>query len=91
MTTLSKHKLYELSVQSPNWQVDYLPQFHEWLTGKPARLMREDFCGTGKISCEWVKRHKKNRAVGLDLDDEVLNYANTINKSELTPLEQKRV
>jgi SAM-dependent methyltransferase len=87
----SKHLLYELSVQSPNWQVDYLPQFHQWLIGKSPLLMREDFCGTGKISCEWVKRSPKNRAIGLDLDPDVLSYAKTVNRSALTSSEQKRV
>jgi SAM-dependent methyltransferase len=89
--TISKYKLYELSVQSPNWQVDYLPQFHRWLTGRTPHLMREDFCGSGKISCEWVKRSKKNRAYGLDIDPEVLNYAKQVNQAELSKDEQSRV
>lgn len=90
-TTISKFKLYELTVQSPRWQVDYLPQFHEWLTKKKPRDFREDFCGSGKISCEWVKSSPKNQATGLDLDPEVLDYANSVNRSELTPSQQKRV
>src|SRR5947209_4821969 len=88
---LSKFRIYEEAVQSPRWQVEYLPQFHQWLVGKNPTSMREDFCGTGKISCEWVKLSKKNRAVGLDLDDETLQYANQVNRSVLTLGEQKRV
>ena len=88
---ISKYKLYELTVQSPNWQVDYLPQFHRWLIGSEPRLMREDFCGSGKISCEWVKRSKKNKAVGLDTDAAILKYANQENRSLLTQEEQSRV
>ncbi len=88
---ISKFKLYELAVQSPNWQVDYLPQFHTWLIGKPPTLMREDFCGTGRISCEWVKRSPKNKAVGLDLDPEVLAYAKNVNQDALSASEKKRV
>ncbi len=88
---ISKFKLYEAAVQSPEWQVDYLPQFHKFLTGKPLKSLREDFCGTGKISCEWVKRSKSHTAVGLDLDTEVLDYANAINKAELSKEQQSRV
>ncbi len=88
---VSKHLLYEASVQSPNWQVDYLPQFHEWLIGKKPILMREDFCGSGQISCEWVKRSPKNRAVGLDIDPEVLDYAKSVNQAALSKTEKIRV
>lgn len=90
-TPVSKFKLYEASVQSPNWQVEYLPQFHTWLTGKAPTSMREDFCGTAKISCEWVKLSVKNRAVGLDLDSKTLAYAKKENVAALSPSEKKRV
>ena len=91
MKPISKFKLYELSVQSPKWQVDYLPQFHEWLVGTRPRDMREDFCGSAKIACEWVKRSPKNRAVGIDIDPETLSYAKDVNLKELTLSQQKRV
>jgi SAM-dependent methyltransferase len=90
-TKTSKFKLYEHTVQSPNWQVDYLPQFHTWLVGKAPRRFREDFCGSGKISCEWVKRSPKNTACGLDIDPETLDYAVKVNQAELTPAQKKRV
>jgi len=77
------HLLYEFSVQSPKWQVEYLPQFHEhWLKKKPLRF-REDFCGSGRISCEWVKSSAKNSAVGLDLDADALQYARHVNAGQL--------
>ncbi len=86
-----KFRLYEATVQSPRWQVDYLPQFHEWLTGRAPLTMREDFCGTGRISCEWVKKSPKHRAVGLDLDPETLAYADTFNRSRVGAAENKRL
>ena len=89
--TPSKYRLYEESVQSPNWQVDYLPQFHEWLTGRKPLSFREDFCGSARISCEWVRRSPKHRALGLDLDREVLDYANAVKRASLTVSEQKRI
>lgn len=88
---VSKYRLYEETVQSPNWQVDYLPQFHQWLCKKAPRHFREDFCGSAKISCEWVKRSPKNSATGLDWDPEPLSYAKKINLAALSRTQQKRV
>jgi SAM-dependent methyltransferase len=89
--TPSRFRLYEECVQSPNWQVDYLPQFHTWLTGKTPRKFREDFCGSARVACEWVKRDSKNSALGLDLDQEVLDYAKRFNLASLDSREQKRI
>ncbi len=87
----SKHLLYEHSVQSPRWQVEYLPQVHRLLTGRNALRFREDFCGSGKIACEWVKKSSRHFAQGLDLDDEVLAYANEVNRAALDPKAQTRM
>ena len=87
----SRHLLYEHAVQSPRWQVDYLPQFHRILTGKKALRFREDFCGSARISCEWVKKSSGHRAVGLDLDPEVLDYARSVNLAQLNPRQQGRL
>ena len=38
------------------------------------RLLREDFCGTANAACEFVSRHADNRAVGVDIDPEVLAW-----------------
>jgi len=86
-----KFRLYESSVQSSEWQTNNLPRFHRLFTGKTATSMREDFCGTGRISCDWVKKSPKHRAVGLDLDTETLNYAKNINQAALKPNVQERV
>ncbi len=88
---ISKFFLYEQSVQSPRWQVDYLPQFHTLWIGRAPRSFREDFCGSGIISCEWVKASKNNTAVGLDIDPAPLKYAKETNKKSLEDDEQKRI
>jgi SAM-dependent methyltransferase len=88
---LSRFRLYEECVQSPNWQVDYLPQFHTWLTGKTPRKFREDFCGSARVACEWVKRSSKNSALGLDLDPEVLAYAKKYNLADLDSKAKERI
>ena len=88
---LSKYLLYECSVQNPKWHVEYLPKFHRELLGKEAVSFREDFCGSGKISCEWVKHSSKNHAMGLDISPDALQYAKAVNQSKLTPDEHVRV
>ena len=70
-TTL-KYRLYEEAVQSPEVHIDLVYSYHrQWGLPLPTRL-REDFCGTFQIACEWVKRSPKNHALGLDLDPEPL-------------------
>jgi SAM-dependent methyltransferase len=88
---VSRFRLYEECVQSPNWQADYLPQFHTWLTGRIPRTFREDFCGSARVACEWVKRDSRNSALGLDLDREVLDYAKRFNLAKLDTDDQKRI
>ena len=68
-----------------------MPKFHRQFIGVEPFLFREDFCGSGKIACEWVKKSSKNRAVGLDIDQNAIKYAETVNKSELSRDEQSRV
>jgi len=88
---LSRHILYELGVQSPRWQVDYLPQFHKVLTGRRALRFREDFCGTARIACEWVARAPAHSALALDLDPEVIEFAEHRNLHALKTSARKRI
>ncbi len=85
------HKLYELSVQCSESEVDFVEATYKELRGKPARLLREDFCGTANVCCEWVKRHKKNHAIGVDLDKSVLKWGQENNLQKLSPSEQARI
>jgi len=88
--TKLRFRLYEEAVQSPNWQADHLPEFHRKFTGRTPYLMREDFSGTGLISCAWAKKSPKHRAVGLDLDEETLAYAE-LNRAALPAKARDRV
>ncbi len=64
---------------------------YEKLRGVKATYLREDFCGTGNTSCEWVRRRSDNRAIGLDLDQEVLDWGIKNKVSRLTPEQQQRI
>jgi len=85
------HELYELSVQCSEAEVDFVADTYRELRAKPARLLREDFCGTANVCCEWVRRHKHNRAIGVDLDKSVLQWGKTNNLSRLKDAERKRI
>jgi hypothetical protein len=43
--------------------------------GHKAVRLREDFCGTAQLSTTWVERDVAREAVGVDLDAEVLAWA----------------
>jgi len=86
-----RHRLYERSVQCPEAEVDFFAQRFEWLRGRPARRLREDFCGTASVCCEWVGRHAHNRSVGVDLDASVLDWARAHNLAALPQSGAERV
>ena len=66
-----RHVLYEDSVQCVEAEIDFVDETFKKLRNRKARLLREDFCGTANTSCEWVRRRKSNRAIGVDLDADV--------------------
>ncbi len=87
-----KYLLYNQAVQSPEDDVQfYLERYKEIRKGKKPITLREDFCGGGAISCEWVKLDKKHRSSGLDLDPEPMDYGRRNYISQLTADQQKRI
>ncbi len=72
--TADKYELYQLSVQSPEPDVAFLAKVYKKERGEPAKHFREDFCGTGLLSAEWVKQSKKHTAEGFDLDPECIEW-----------------
>lgn len=72
--TADKHKLYEKAVQCVSADIDFVEETYKAIRGRKPRLLREDFCGTAAAAVEFVKRNKKNRAIAIDLDEDVLDY-----------------
>ena len=89
--TADKHVLYQNSVQSTETDARFLSRRFTQLTGEPLRHFREDFCGTASLSCEFVKLHRENRAVGVDLDRPTLRWAVRHNLSRLNEGQRGRV
>jgi len=82
-----RHRLYELSVQCAEAEIDFVESTFKELRGRNARTLREDFCGTANVCCEWVRRSSRNSATGVDLDKEVLAWGR---KNRLKPLSDKQ-
>ncbi len=86
-----KYRCYQLSVQSPEHEVEFFEQaFREEFGREPATL-REDFCGTFAVCCEWVKRAEDRTATGVDLDPEPLDWGRQNNLAALTEEQQSRI
>jgi hypothetical protein len=86
-----RYALYEQSVQQPDADVAFVARVFRNHFGRPARLLREDFCGTAVFACEWVKTHSENRAWGIDLDPVPLAYGRRQHVSQLRPGQAARV
>lgn len=86
-----RHHLYELSVQCAEAEIDFVDATFKQLKNRRARLLREDFCGTANVCCEWVKRGHKRRAIGVDLDREVLDWGHHNNLGKLSRKQRERI
>ena len=89
--TADRHHLYELSVQCAEAEIDFVDKTFKRLRKRPATLLREDFCGTANVCCEWVKRGKKHHAIGVDLDAEVLDWGRMNNLARLSDRKRRRI
>lgn len=85
------HALYELSVQNTEAEYEFVDKTFKKLRNRRAYTIREDFCGTANMSCEWVKQRKKNTAIGVDLDESVLEWGRKHHIDQLKPEQAMRV
>ncbi len=70
-----RHALYEVAVQGPDWDLDFLERVFRRRNARAPRLFREDFCSTAALATAWVLRHPDNQAWAVDLDPEPLAWA----------------
>jgi len=70
-----RHAFYEVAVQGPEWDLDFLARAFEARNGREARTFREDFCSTAALATAWALRDRRNRAWAVDLDPEPLAWA----------------
>lgn len=85
------HALYEESVQDPETELEFVSETFEALSGRPLQFIREDFCGTANTACHWVRLGREHRAVGVDLDPQVLAWGRTHHVQGLSREERARL
>ena len=83
--TSDRNELYELSVQGPDAEVEFIDKTWKQLRKRHARSIREDFCGTAIASVEWVKHRRDNTAICVDIDQDVLDWAESRLSDRLDP------
>jgi len=79
------HYLYEASVQGVETDLDFAARIFKKKNGRSPNDLREDFCGTAALACEWVKRSPQHRAWGVDIDQPTLDWGIAHNAAQLTP------
>jgi len=84
-------ELYEESVQNVENEVKFLSATFRELRGRTARTLREDFCGTASLACEWVAQGDEYSAVGVDIDSSVLEWGRQNRVNRLDVADQARV
>ena len=86
---LDRYDLYLRSVQEPAHEVEFFDKVYCERHGGPPLTLREDFCGTFAVCCEWVRSHPNRRAIGVDLDPEPLDWGRRHNLA-LLPVEARQ-
>jgi hypothetical protein len=86
-----RHVLYEASVQDPESELEFVSETFSELTGRDLLLIREDFCGTANTASFWVQSGKRRRAIGVDLDAEVLEWGRRHHLDRLGKRQRARI
>jgi len=69
-----RHILYEASVQNAEAEVDFFEKVYKRRHGRRFERLREDFCATAAIACDWASRRPENLAWGVDLHAPTLEW-----------------
>ena len=91
LETADRHDLYERSVQNTEAEIDFVEQVWSEIRGRTASVLREDFCGTAQTSAEWIRRREDNHSIGVDLDEEVVEWGMAKNRERLTEEQLERL
>lgn len=78
-------------MQSSEADAIFVDRVYRRLRGRPAQVLREDFCGTFANLCAWVKKGPHNKGIGIDLDPEPIKYGQKHYLSKLKPEPQSRI
>ncbi len=84
-----KYFYYTQSVQSSESDVIFFDKVYKELNQKSPASLREDFCGTFALCCEWVKSASNRQACGVDLSSEPTEYGKKYYLSQLSASQKK--
>lgn len=73
------HHLYQGAVQNVDADLDFAARCFRNEHDRPLLSIREDFCGTALLSCQWAARGGRRRAIGVDLHRPTLDWARAHN------------
>ena len=85
------HDLYERSVQAVDVEAEFLRDTYRALRGRAPLSLREDFCGTASLACEWVRTGPRRHAIGVDLDADTLEWGRRNRVARLPEAARARV
>jgi len=77
------HHLYEAAVQGVDADIHFATNIFRTKKGRSPVYLREDFCGTAALSCDWVKCDPDHKAFGVDIDQETLDWGREHNLAYL--------
>jgi hypothetical protein len=86
-----RYELYEAAVHDAKAEVRFIRRAFTRLRGREPRTFREDFSGPASAACEWVRRGERCRAIGVDIDPEVLEWGRSHRLMRLGPAARRRV
>lgn len=86
-----RHALYEQSVQNVESEVEFIRDTFKELRGREPVSFREDFCGTAAAACEWIRQGPEKSAIGVDIDEQVLDWGRRHNVAAMQPDQQARL
>ena len=89
--TANKHVLYEEAVQCVEADVDFFLKTYSEKRGGAPLTLKEDFCGTAALACDFIKRGPENRAWGVDLDRPTLDWGEQEHASKLGDAQSRLV
>tara|TARA_B100001013_G_scaffold209777_1_gene127505 strand:- start:40 stop:873 length:834 start_codon:yes stop_codon:yes gene_type:complete len=90
-TSLDKYALYQRAVQEPEADIEFIVETFMARFGRKPHFLREDFCGTAYLACEWIKHDPANRSSGVDLDAESISWGMATNAKDLSKSQAERL
>lgn len=79
MSHPDRHALYQLSAQNPEADLAFLDRVFEEHANRKPMTLREDFCGSAYLSCCFAASDPERQAIGVDPDEEPLQWCRANN------------